>query len=66
MKVTFFTVFHAGRMHERQNEKHVSTIEFGWLSLGALGSVDSNHSPNPNNKPNPDPNPNLTSTLTPS
>ena len=34
MKVTFFTVFHAGRMHERQNEKHVSTIEFGWLGLG--------------------------------
>ena len=26
-----FTVFHAGRMHERQNEKHVSTIEFGWI-----------------------------------
>ena len=21
-------------MHERQNEKHVSTIEFGWLGLG--------------------------------
>ena len=33
MKVTFFTVFHAGRMHERQNEKHFSTIEFG-LVLG--------------------------------
>ena len=29
-----FTVFHAGRMHERQNEKHVSTIEFGWIGLG--------------------------------
>ena len=53
-------------MHERQIEKHVSTIEFGWLRLGALGSVDSNHGPNPNDKPNPDPNPNLTSTLTPS
>ena len=66
MKVIFFTGFHAGRMHERQIEKHVSTIEFGWLRLGALGSVDSNHSPNPNNKPNPDPNLNLTSTLTPS
>ena len=64
-----FTVFYAGRMHERQNEKHVSTIEFGWiyrLRVGALGSVDPNHSPNPNNKPNTDPNPNLTSTLTPS
>ena len=21
-------------MHERQNEKHVSTIEFGWIGLG--------------------------------
>ena len=55
-------------MHERQNEKHVSTIEFGWIGFrfGALGSVDPNHSPNPNNKPNNAPNPNLTSTLTPS
>ena len=53
MKVTFFTVFHAGRMHERHNEKHVSTIEFGWLGLG-LGLwvvLTLNHSPNPNNKP---------------
>ena len=55
-------------MHERQNEKHVSTIEI-WLDrfrVEALGSVDPNHSPNPNNTPNTDPNPNLTSTLTPS
>ena len=40
-----------------------------WLDMfrvGALGSVDRNHSPNPNNKPNTAPNPNLTSTLTPS
>ena len=29
-----FTVFYAGRMHKRQNEKHVSTIEFGWIGLG--------------------------------